>query len=89
MERLFIIQLVVMLILKQTSEAQVLKDVRKLLSYLPQNNQEKPPVLHSDDNDDYRPDLTDVVPFEGIRPYDIRKVVEQVVDARFIYGSTS
>ncbi len=65
---------------KAASEAQVLNDVRKLLSYLPQNNQEKPPVLDTEHNDDYRPDLADVVPFEGIRPYDIRKVVEQVVD---------
>ena len=65
---------------KAASEEQVLQDVRRLLSYLPQNNQEKPPVLEVDNNDDYRPDLTDVVPFEGIRPYDVRKVVEQVVD---------
>ena len=65
---------------KAASEEQVLQDVRRLLSYLPQNNKEKPPVLEADNNDDYRPDLTDVVPFEGIRPYDIRKVVEQVVD---------
>ena len=33
---------------KAPSEAQVLNDVRKLLSYLPQNNQEKPPVLDTD-----------------------------------------
>lgn len=65
---------------KAATEEQVLKDVRNLLSYLPQNNTEKPPVLEADNNDDYRPDLADVVPFEGIRPYDIRKVVEQVVD---------
>ena len=25
--------------------------------------------------------LADIVPFEAIRPYDIRKVIEQVVDA--------
>ena len=30
--------------------------------------------------DDYRPDLTDVIPFDAIRPYDVRKVIEQVVD---------
>lgn len=65
---------------KAANEEQVLKDVRKLLSYLPQNNTEKPPVFEADDNDDYRADLADVVPFEGIRPYDVRKVVEQVVD---------
>ncbi|ASS96293.1 MULTISPECIES: acyl-CoA carboxylase subunit beta [Peribacillus] len=65
---------------KGASEEQVLADVRRLLSYLPQNNEEKPPVLEADDGDDYRPDLTDVVPYEGIRPYDVRKVLKQVVD---------
>ena len=65
---------------KAPNEKQVLEDVRRLLSYLPQNNTEKPPVFEADQEDDYRPDLPDVVPFEGIRPYDIRKVVEQVVD---------
>lgn len=61
-------------------EETVLKEVRKLLSYLPQNNEEKTPVQPFDQSDDERPELIDVVPFEGIRPYDVRKVIEQVVD---------
>lgn len=63
------------------TEQEILKQVRDLLSYLPQNNDEKPPRLEVDEQDDYRPDLTEVIPFEAIRPYDIRKVIEQVVDA--------
>jgi len=62
------------------TEQEILKQVRDLLSFLPQNNDEKPPRLEADLNDDYRPDLTDVIPFDSIRPYDIRKVIEQVVD---------
>lgn len=62
------------------SEQKVLEMVRQLISYLPQNNKEMPPRLEAGDEDDYRPDLADVVPFEAIRPYDVRKVVEQVVD---------
>lgn len=62
-------------------EQSVLLEVRKLLSYLPQNNEEKPPIMDSEGNDDYRPDLADIVPYEAIRPYDIRRVIEQVVDA--------
>ena len=58
----------------------VLEKVRKLLAYLPQNNEEKPPVADYDETDDYRPDLADVVPYEAIRPYDVRRVIEQVVD---------
>ena len=62
------------------TEEEVLKDVRRLLSYLPQNNEEKPPANEHSEDDDYRPDLTDVVPFDAIRPYDVRKVIDQVVD---------
>ncbi|MGE6488551.1 acyl-CoA carboxylase subunit beta [Paenisporosarcina sp. NPDC076898] len=62
------------------TEQEILKQVRDLLSFLPQNNDEKPPRLEADQADDYRPDLTDIIPFDAIRPYDIRKVIEQVVD---------
>ncbi|PUB11175.1 acyl-CoA carboxylase subunit beta [Paenisporosarcina sp. OV554] len=62
------------------TEQEILQQVRDLLSYLPQNNDEKPPRLEVDQLDDYRPELTEVVPFEAIRPYDIRRVIEQVVD---------
>ncbi|UQD52653.1 methylmalonyl-CoA carboxyltransferase [Bacillus methanolicus] len=61
-------------------EEEVLEMVRKLLSYLPQNNEEKPPRLEADDSDDYRPDLTDVIPFDAVRPYDVRIVINQIVD---------
>lgn len=62
------------------TEEEVIEQVRKLLSYLPQNNEEKPPRTPWEDEDDYRPDLADVVPFDTVRPYDVRKVIEQVVD---------
>lgn len=62
------------------TEEEVLEQVRLLLSYLPQNNEEKPPRLELAEEDDYRPDLTDTIPFDAVRPYDVRVVVEQVVD---------
>ncbi|MGG1680025.1 acyl-CoA carboxylase subunit beta [Neobacillus sp. NRS-1170] len=65
---------------RASTEAEVLQDVRKLLGYLPQNNEEKPPRLNPEEENDYRPDLTDVIPFDAVRPYDVRKVIEQVVD---------
>ncbi|MGM7721271.1 acyl-CoA carboxylase subunit beta [Metabacillus sp. Hm71] len=63
-----------------SSEEEVLLQVRMLLSYLPQNNQEKPPILPYTEKDEYRPDLTDLIPFDAIRPYDVRIVIHQVVD---------
>ncbi|MGG3470887.1 acyl-CoA carboxylase subunit beta [Neobacillus pocheonensis] len=65
---------------RAASEVEVLQNVRRLLSYLPQNNEEKPPRLGTEEENDYRPDLTDVIPFDAVRPYDVRKVIEQVVD---------
>ncbi|MBM7701618.1 acyl-CoA carboxylase subunit beta [Metabacillus iocasae] len=62
------------------TEEEVLAGVRLLLSYLPQNNEEKPPMQPFDIDSNYRPDLIDVIPFDAIRPYDVRKVIEQVVD---------
>ncbi|MBM6617376.1 acyl-CoA carboxylase subunit beta [Bacillus suaedaesalsae] len=62
------------------TEQEVLEQVRHLLSYLPQNNEEKAPIKEQNDESDYRPDLTETIPFDPIRPYDVRTVVEQVVD---------
>ncbi|QED48547.1 acyl-CoA carboxylase subunit beta [Cytobacillus dafuensis] len=66
---------------KGKTEAEVIEQVRRLLSFLPQNNNEKPPMAEAAEDDDYRPDLTDIIPFDAVRPYDVRKVIEQVVDA--------
>ncbi|UAL49575.1 acyl-CoA carboxylase subunit beta [Sutcliffiella horikoshii] len=63
-----------------SSEEEVLAQVRNLLSYLPQNNEEKPERISCEQGDDYRPDLADAIPFDAIRPYDVRIVIDQVVD---------
>src|SRR5437879_9347 len=62
-------------------EKAALRLVRRLLSYLPSNNVDDPPVLESDD-DPNRADseLTTVVPREPDKPYDIRDVISRVVD---------
>ncbi|MEH7388613.1 acyl-CoA carboxylase subunit beta [Bacillus sp. JJ1521] len=64
------------------TEEEVLQQVRALVSYLPQNNEEKATILPIKEDDDYRPDLTDSIPFNAVRPYDVRKVIEQVVDEK-------
>ncbi|MFE8695532.1 acyl-CoA carboxylase subunit beta [Cytobacillus sp. FJAT-53684] len=66
---------------KGETEEEVIEQVRRLLSFLPQNNEEKPPRVEASTDEDYRPDLTDVIPFDAVRPYDVRKVIEQIVDA--------
>jgi propionyl-CoA carboxylase beta chain len=55
--------------------------LRRLVSYLPSNNLDAPPVLPSDDPPD-REDaaLDSVIPDQPNRPYDMRDVIRRVVD---------
>ncbi|MBR7554147.1 acyl-CoA carboxylase subunit beta [Allobacillus sp. GCM10007491] len=66
--------------LKAATEEEALDQVKDLISYLPQNNNEKPPEAEVEEVDDYRPNMTDIIPFDSIRPYDVRVIIEEVVD---------
>ncbi|MGW0905822.1 acyl-CoA carboxylase subunit beta [Streptomyces sp. NPDC002853] len=62
-------------------EHSCLEDVRYLLSLLPQNNRETAPAVTPEDPGDRQCDaLTDLVPVDGNRPYDMRRVIEEIVD---------
>ncbi|WP_371068689.1 acyl-CoA carboxylase subunit beta [Sediminibacillus sp. JSM 1682029] len=67
--------------LKAATEEEALNQVRRLVGYLPSSNKEKPPKQSCQEGEDYRPDLLEIVPFDTIRPYDVRKVIEQIVDS--------
>ncbi len=55
--------------------------VRELLSYLPSNNMEDPPVRPTADSEDRTEDaLNSIVPESPSQPYDIEKVIRLVVD---------
>jgi acetyl-CoA carboxylase carboxyltransferase component len=62
-------------------EQSCIEEVRYLLSMLPQNNREMPPSTPADDPVTRRCDaLLDLVPADGNRPYDMHKVIEELVD---------
>ncbi|WP_436931170.1 acyl-CoA carboxylase subunit beta [Halosimplex halobium] len=62
-------------------EEAALDDIRRLLSYLPQNNMEDPPRVASWDDPDRELDgITDIVPEAPRKPYDMTRVIERVVD---------
>ncbi len=62
-------------------EEAALDDARYLLSFLPQNNLEQPPRhAPTDPRDREAPELDTIVPDHPNKPYDIKAVVEQVVD---------
>ncbi len=55
--------------------------VRKLLSYLPQNNLEEAPLAFCDDPIDKIDDsINDIIPENPNKPYDIKDVIHKVVD---------
>ncbi len=63
------------------SDADCLAKIRRLLSYLPSNNAERPPVAPCDDPlDRETPELESVVPEDPNKPYDIRKVILAAAD---------
>ncbi len=62
-------------------EKQCLMYIRKLLSYVPSNWKETPPVKISKDNPKRKDEaLNSLVPEDGTKPYDMKKVIELVVD---------
>ncbi len=62
-------------------EKSCLDDVRLLLSYLPSNNLEEPPVVPTgDDPERATPELVELMPASPTQPYDMKKVIEAVVD---------
>jgi len=62
-------------------DAECLRMIRELVSYLPQNNRDDPPRLESGDSADRAdPELDRIVPEESNQPYDIKDVIRHVVD---------
>jgi acetyl-CoA carboxylase carboxyltransferase component len=55
--------------------------LRKLLSYLPQNNMEDPPLSVCDDPiDRLEDDLNHIIPENPNKPYDVKDVIHSIVD---------
>ncbi|WP_010530899.1 acyl-CoA carboxylase subunit beta [Lentibacillus jeotgali] len=71
--------------IKAASEEEALDAVKDLVAYLPASAQEKPPLQQCELNDETRPELTDIVPFNATRPYDVKSVINQVVDPGSFY----
>ncbi len=63
------------------NEEDCLRMIRELLSFMPSNNMEDPPRRRCDDPiDRVEPSLNSIVPNESNKPYDIRRIIEGVVD---------
>jgi propionyl-CoA carboxylase beta chain len=68
------------------NDAACLDKVRELLGFLPLNNVEDPPRRACQDPADREiPELDALVPKESNKPYDMRRVIEAVVDERELF----
>lgn len=63
-----------------TNEVECIKNIRNLLSYIPQNCEDLPPSLVYESKDESRPLLNDIIPDNPNQPYDIRDVIDGVAD---------
>lgn len=62
------------------NEALVIAQIKRVLSYLPQNCEEEPRTLPYQTNDETRPKLDAIIPESPQQPYDIREVILDVCD---------
>jgi methylmalonyl-CoA carboxyltransferase large subunit len=63
-----------------TTDEEAIGICRRLLSFLPSNNLEEPPIVAPDESVDPNPELTAAVPVDGKKGYDVRDVIRGVVD---------
>jgi len=68
------------------SEDECLALIRELMTFLPQNNAEDPPLRPTTDPADRAdPELQSVVPDQPNKPYDIKDIVRPVLDDRYFF----
>lgn len=69
-----------------SDDAAALRHIRKLMSYLPLNNKELPPVSTPAENADRDcGKILGILPDEATKPYDIKHILEDVVDDGSFY----
>lgn len=65
------------------NEIEAINTIKRLLSYIPQNCEEKPPRMPyeiTDWNKELRPTLNTIIPPSSSQPYDMHEVIQQVID---------
>ncbi len=63
-----------------SNDVQCLNHLRNLMSYIPQNCEEKAPSVPYEIGDEYRPGLRSILPEQSTIPYDIKDVIVELVD---------
>jgi propionyl-CoA carboxylase beta chain len=66
--------------LTAVNDIDCIEKVKRLLSFMPQNCEERPTTLPFELEDEYREDLTNIVPENPLQPYDMKEVIAGIVD---------
>jgi len=65
----------------EENEKECFETLKLLLSYLPQNNMENPPYINTNDSPNrLNNNLKSIVPKEDKKTYDVKNIIEEVVD---------
>jgi len=62
------------------NELECIQYIKKLLSYMPQNCEDDAPRLPYTPGNESRPKLNDIIPSNPNQPYDMREVIDGIVD---------
>ncbi|MBB3840673.1 propionyl-CoA carboxylase beta chain [Runella defluvii] len=62
------------------NEVECISDIRRLLSYMPQNCEEEAPALPYEGGNEKRAKLATIIPENPNQPYDMREVIGEIVD---------
>lgn len=63
------------------NEIEAINNIKQILSYVPQNCEEDAPsVPYKSTGSELRPELNTIIPDNANQPYDIREVIEKVID---------
>ena len=66
--------------LTSSNDLQAIEDIKKLLSYIPQNCEDSAPELPYVIDDEIRNNLCNIVPENPNQPYDIKEVIQGIID---------
>src|SRR5471030_1227477 len=62
------------------NEIEAIQNIKKLLSFMPQNCEDKAPALPYEAKNEYRSDLNTILPEIASQPYDMHEVITHIID---------
>ncbi|HQU58224.1 MAG: acyl-CoA carboxylase subunit beta [Phaeodactylibacter sp.] len=71
--------------LTASNDLECIAKIKQLLSYMPQNCEDKPAALPYETGEEFRDELRDIVPENANQPYDMRDVINGIVDTESFF----